>query len=43
MRVTASTNNSKPDPMMNRSLRDDFPRELEREIVDGGMREGRVE
>lgn len=41
--MAAWINAPKPDPMINRSLRDDFPPELEREIVDGGVREGRPE
>ncbi len=31
------------DPLMVRSLRDDFPAPMEREIIDGGVREGRPE
>ncbi len=34
---------AKTDPLMTQSMRTDFPAPLERQIVDGGVREGRPE
>ncbi len=31
------------DPQMTQSMRTDFPAEIERSVVDGGVREGRPE
>ncbi len=31
------------DPLMTQSQRADFPPELERQVIDGGVREGRPE
>jgi hypothetical protein len=36
-------NPAQTDPLLTQSMRDDFPVSMEREIVDGGVREGRME
>lgn len=41
--MSLTRNPSETDPLMARSQRRDFPYELEREVVDGGVREGRPE
>lgn len=42
--LTSLTRNpAENDPLMTQSQRTDFPRGLEREVVEGGVREGRLE
>ncbi len=41
--MSLTRNPAETDPLMTQSQRGDFPRELEGQVVDGGVREGRPE
>ena len=41
--MSLTRNPAENDPLMTQSQRTDFPAELERQVVDGGVREGRPE
>jgi hypothetical protein len=41
--VSLIRNPSETDPLLTQSQRTGFPAELERQVVDGGVREGRPE
>ena len=43
MQLSLVRNPSETDPLMTQSQRKEFPAGMEREVVDGGVREGRPE